>query len=422
MATWSFPQKKFFFILLIGLYSISILSSEKFKFKFQEGDSYRIHSTVFEDVFINNRFSHQAEIINRITVDVSDIQEKTDTTPASALYTCTFMTSEKNSSQTFSWGREYPSIFRRDSYGIYTISPEYFMPVVRDVPVFPDHDVKIGEKWTHKAYEAHDLRDGFNIPMPLNVPFIVNYTYKGTIEKKGKMYHLIEAYYTLNYTIPIKKLLKKQNQNRLDQLYTHPYPIRTTGYSKQQLFWDNDAGILPLYNESFNIQIQLNTGDILKYKGTAQATLTEIARMDKTTVADTIDKQLRDSGVENARVTKTDKGITISIENIQFLSDSARLLQSEKDKLKKIGTLLKAYPENELLITGHTARAGTVEARQRLSEERAAAVANYLIELGIKETNHIYTQGFGSEKPIAPNDTEKNKARNRRVEITILEK
>ena len=57
-----------------------------------------------------------------------------------------------------------------------------------------------------------------------------------------------------------------------------------------------------------------------------------------------------------------------------------------------------------------------------LSEQRASAVANYLIELGVREKHHIFTRGFGAEKPIAPNTTEANKARNRRVEITVLEK
>ena len=83
---------------------------------------------------------------------------------------------------------------------------------------------------------------------------------------------------------------------------------------------------------------------------------------------------------------------------------------------------MNAYPDYELLISGHTALAGKAETRQTLSEQRAAAVANYLIELGVREQHHIFTHGFGAEKPIAPNTTEANKARNRRVEITVLEK
>ena len=117
--------------------------------------------------------------------------------------------------------------------------------------------------------------------------------------------------------------------------------------------------------------------------------------------------------------------------DIFVLSNIANLYEEKQDykeqlkyleKIEKIGKLLSAYPDYELLVSGHTALAGTAEARQVLSEQRAAAVANYLVELGVREHHHVFTRGFGAEKPIAPNTTEANKARNRRVEITVLEK
>ena len=85
-------------------------------------------------------------------------------------------------------------------------------------------------------------------------------------------------------------------------------------------------------------------------------------------------------GIENTEVSETEKGITISIENIQFKADSAFLMESEKLKLQKIATILKQYPDNDLLISGHTALAGSAKARQELSEKRAQAVASYLVE------------------------------------------
>ena len=91
-------------------------------------------------------------------------------------------------------------------------------------------------------------------------------------------------------------------------------------------------------------------------------------------------------------------------------------------KLIKIAKILSAFPENDLLISGHTALAGNAQSRQKLSEERASAVAEFLIDLGIKDSHHIFTQGFGATKPIAPNTNTEGMARNRRVEITIMEK
>lgn len=407
-------------ILYAGtFFTASILTSlhaEVFRFRFKDGDSYRINSTVTENVLLNGRFVHQAYITNRVTVEISGVKQAANGIPASALHTCTFMTSEQNSNKTFSWGREYPSIFRRNEFGIYTIDEKYFMPVVRDVPVFPSHDIKVGESWHHQASEAHDLRDNFNIQNPFVVPIDVTYTYKGAIQRDGKDYQLIEANYDLYYEIPKGKFQNRQPNVPL------LYPVRTMGYSKQRLYWDNKAGILPFYDEVFTIQMELNTGAIIEYRGSAKAEITALKRMDKEKIVEMLDKNIRALGIPNAVVAQNEEGITISLENIQFEADSAYLLSSEKEKLKKIGALLTEYPDYELLISGHTALAGKPEDRQILSEQRAAAVANHLIELGVREKHHIYTRGFGSEKPIAPNTTQENMARNRRVEITILEK
>ena len=395
------------------------LHAEIFRFNFKDGDTYRINSTVTEDVYLNGQFAHQAYITNRVTVEVSDIQPASNGKPSSALHTCTFMTSEQNSNRTFSWGREYPSVFRRDEFGVYTIDEQYFMPVVRDVPIFPQYDVKKGESWRHSASEAHDLRDNFNIQKPFVVPVDVTYTYQGSVQRNGKTYQLIEVNYDLYYDIPVKNLQSKRNGNMTLPML---YPVRTMGYSKQRLYWDNNAGILPYYDEVFTIMMELNTGAVIEYRGSAKAEITTLQRMDKEEIAGMLDKNIRDMGISNTTVEKTDEGITISLENIQFEADSAHLLPAEKEKIEKIGKLLSNYPDYELLISGHTALAGKAEDRQVLSEQRAAAVANYLIELGVREQHHVFTRGFGAEKPIAPNTTEANMARNRRVEITVLEK
>ena len=395
------------------------LHAEIFRFNFKDGDTYRINSTVTEDVYLNGQFAHQAYITNRVTVEVSDVQPASNGKPSSALHTCTFMTSEQNSNRTFSWGREYPSVFRRDEFGVYTIDEQYFMPVVRDVPIFPQYDVKKGESWRHSASEAHDLRDNFNIQKPFVVPVDVTYTYQGPIQREGKTYQSIEVNYDLYYDIPLKNLQNRRNGNAALPML---YPVRTMGYSKQRLYWDNNAGILPYYDEVFTIMMELNTGAVIEYRGSAKAEITTLQRMDKEEIAGMLDKNIRDMGISNTTVEKTDEGITISLENIQFEADSAHLLPAEKEKIEKIGKLLSNYPDYELLISGHTALAGKAEDRQVLSEQRAAAVANYLIELGVREQHHVFTRGFGAEKPIAPNTTEANMARNRRVEITVLEK
>lgn len=396
-------------ILLVGIGGTA--SAETFRYRFANGDTYRINSTVKETVSINRVFSHNADITNRITVTVSDVQPATATLPASARHDCTFMTSERTTNRTFSWGREYSSIFRRSEFGIYDIADTYFMPIVRNVPVFPVKDVKPGDTWTGTGEEAHDFRDFYGLTKPFKVPFNVNYTYSGLVERNGKKLHLILAEYTLLYDSPLQNAATGKD-----------YPVRTMGYSKQRIYWDNTLGMIPFYNEDFRIQLQLASGAVYEFKGTAEAVVTETKLLDRDKIVKDMNDELSRMGIENTTASSSAEGITISIENIQFEADSARLMPSEKEKITKISALLERYPDKELLVSGHTALAGSTSSRQKLSEERAGAVARFLVESGVRSEYNVYTRGFGAEKPVAPNDSEENMSRNRRVEITILEK
>lgn len=404
-------------ILTLLLAVLAMPQAEVFRYKFAEGDTYRINSSVKEKVLYNRVLSHTAEMTYRITVGVSDVKPGTKTEPASARYDCTFMISERNSNRAFSWGREYPSVFRRNEFGIYTIDKMYFMPVVRNVPTFPDRDIKPGETWTGAGEEAHDLRDTFGIKDPFKVPFTVTYTYKGLVEKEGKFLHLIQAEYSLLFDSPppAKNATGKTTAGG-------DYPVTTMGYSKQNIYWDNVTGMIPFYDEVFRIQLQLASGNMFEFNGTAEAIVTETKLLNRAQIVQDLNNEISRLGIQDTSAASTDEGITISLENIQFEADSARLMPSEKEKITKIAALLERYPDQELLISGHTALAGTAASREKLSVERAEAVARFIVEMGVRNDYNVYTRGFGAEKPVAPNDTEANRARNRRVEITILEK
>ena len=404
---------RIFFCISILISTHSILRAETFKFKFTEGESYRINSIVQEIVTLDGNFSHSAEIANRISVTVSDV--KTTEGLTSAEHNCTFMTSEKNSNRTFEWGQQYESVFRRDETGRYDISDEYFMPVVRDVPVFPDYDIKRGDRWQASGEEAHDFRLQFGLEKPFKVPFTADYLYLGEIEENGRIFHCIEVEYTLFFDTPVPPAGRNGTVPEL-------YPVSVKGFSHQQLYWDNEKGALSHYNEEFNIQLDLNTGSRLNYRGTAEAVVSKNEALDRDKIVREMDEEISRQGIKNTRVTASEEGVTISMEAIRFVADSSEFLPGEEEKIRRIAKILSKYPDNDLLVSGHTALAGTPEARQSLSEERAEAVAGLLIALGVRKRQNIFTKGFGAERPCAPNDTEENRARNRRVEITILEK
>ncbi len=396
------------------IFTVLPVKAETFRFKYTKDEAYKILSTVNEDVYVNGDLSHNAEIINRINVNVTDVLED-----GSGVNSATFMTTENAAKpgerRHFAWNEEYFSTFTRSTLGEYTIADEYFMPVVRNVPAFPEQDVKIGDKWTVDGHEAHDLRRQFAIEKPFKVPFTANYTYAGTIDKNGTKLHVIKAQYTLQFKSPVSEVQTPSDLSFEER----DRPYYTMGYSDQTIYFDNERGAIDSYSEHFRIVIETYYGNVLEFNGTAKAEITERRELDKDTFKE-VQEEIEKLNIENTAVKEDDTGITISLENIQFKANSAELLDSEKEKLDKISGILKKFPNNDLLISGHTALAGTAGARLNLSRERAKAVAQYLIQLEVKDEYHVYTQGFGAEKPVASNDTIEGMARNRRVEITIL--
>lgn len=112
-------------------------------------------------------------------------------------------------------------------------------------------------------------------------------------------------------------------------------------------------------------------------------------------------------------------GSTFVMKDIFFEFDKSTLLQQSYFELLKLRMLLEKYPKMRLEIRGHTDNRGSVSYNQRLSENRAKEVADYLIKKGIDEKRIRY-HGYGKSLPVDDNDTEEGRANNRRVEFKIL--
>jgi outer membrane protein OmpA-like peptidoglycan-associated protein len=125
---------------------------------------------------------------------------------------------------------------------------------------------------------------------------------------------------------------------------------------------------------------------------------------------------------EIKQLMKVDSNGTVKAQlNERFLFDlgKSELKPEAESQLSNVAKLLIINPKAKLKIEGHTDNKGTAKANQLLSENRANAVANALKAMGIPETVTIETIGSGFSKPLEPNNSEENKAKNRRVEISI---
>ena len=131
-----------------------------------------------------------------------------------------------------------------------------------------------------------------------------------------------------------------------------------------------------------------------------------------------MDKQKKElEAIEGAQVeTVTDandlQAIKVTFDNgILFATNS-------RDALTKCATSLKNSPETDITIYGHTDNTGTRAVNERISKERADAVANFLVGNGIAR-NRITTEGLAFDQPVADNSTAEGRAKNRRVEVYI---
>jgi len=113
----------------------------------------------------------------------------------------------------------------------------------------------------------------------------------------------------------------------------------------------------------------------------------------------------------------TARGLIANMSDVLFKSGSSELMPSARERLAKVSGIVLAYPGLHLEVEGHTDSVGREDYNQALSERRAQAVRDYLVQQGI--TSNILARGFGKSEPVASNDTPEGRQQNRRVEIVL---
>jgi OOP family OmpA-OmpF porin len=111
----------------------------------------------------------------------------------------------------------------------------------------------------------------------------------------------------------------------------------------------------------------------------------------------------------------------IRLRDVRFESAKARILPDAYPLLDEVGVILSRWPQLRIEIGGHTDSRGSDRKNQALSEARAASVKTYLVERfpGIA-AGQITTRGYGESKPVSPNRTAQDMAKNRRVEFKVM--
>ncbi|GAB1483315.1 OmpA family protein [Treponema sp.] len=344
-----------------------------------------------------------------------------------------------------------PAKFRVNPDGSIEMIEDRGQPSLRGFPAYPREAVRVGEKWTARFTRAVDPRnEGIITVMPL----IAQFEYRGLEEYKGIAVHRVFAKYATRYkayesapksfkeasgTHETDILLRVSDglplllRDRMDETFTwaDSSSLRFRGFTltftEGSLPLDRIAGITqvakalgqstppsaatpePTGLNAGNEGISSTPGDF------------ELAPSGESPgIALTSMPVLPDLGNGNILVEPNDAGIKLSIRDLRFAADSADLLPSERGRLDRIALALKSAEGRNFLVEGHTAAVGKPQGELELSLQRAKRVLDELVARGIPADRFMY-RGLGGTKPLVPNDNEAARAKNRRVDITILE-
>jgi outer membrane protein OmpA-like peptidoglycan-associated protein len=118
-------------------------------------------------------------------------------------------------------------------------------------------------------------------------------------------------------------------------------------------------------------------------------------------------------------LTPIEVGQTIRLNNIFFDTDKFALRNESTAELNRLVRILNENPAMSIEVMGHTDAVGNDQNNMTLSQNRADAVKEYLLNKGVA-SNRLSSKGFGKTKPLASNDTEEGRQMNRRVEFSIV--
>lgn len=122
--------------------------------------------------------------------------------------------------------------------------------------------------------------------------------------------------------------------------------------------------------------------------------------------------------LDEMQAKETERGQVVTLGDVLFDTGSAQLRSSASSNLDKLASFMKQYPDQRLLIEGHTDNVGSAAFNLELSRQRAQSVQQYLAQSGIA-SQRLSVSAMGLQNPIASNGTVSGRQQNRRVEVVI---
>ena len=288
--------------------------------------------------------------------------------------------------------------------GAYSIEGDGAYPTLRGLPIVPVAEISVGATWKGVGTRlVEPLHDG----KFCRTRFLADYRYDGEVTRGDKTIRVIAATYAVRY----KKGDDPAGDTRL---------LSISGNHDVSIQLSVPSGALSFMRDQVDETYAFVDGTSVQLKGFILTWFTPATPLNRVETADTIARKLEESGTKDVVIEQKQEGVSVSLHNIHFVAEQDTFLPEELPRLEALAGALKSIQGRSFRVVGHTADVGSRESQYDLSVKRAKAVVNFLSSHGISAERFLY-EGRGGTEPVAPSDTEENMAKNRRVEIFILE-
>lgn len=283
-------------------------------------------------------------------------------------------------------------------------------PFIQDFLALPPGPIVPGTSWKAQAWTLINPRSD---EAPLRLPVTVAYEYKGREEWNGELAARIEAQFATRYPLP-------PSDDPDAPVVDYAGDVTLVQGSHRVTVMLPDSGTqLVFLRDTVNERYQFADGSTMEVQGHVLIFVSG-GEPAAPRISAAIEKHLDRDRTHDVSVDRTDVGVRLTIDALRFRPDEAVLLPDESPRLSGIADVLGPLSGVRFLVVGHTADVGTREGRIALSLERARVIAEELTRRGISG-DLIDLEGRGATEPVASNETEAGRARNRRVEIYVVE-
>lgn len=399
----SLTTTKIFLPILAFIFTQTGLFSIELKYRFEPGSKFKVETNIQGSQSINRSAPFLYTQYYKVNTNIIEIDESGIALIQDDGYY--YINDNINNNDIQEIKENILVKYHKDSKGTTFVPVASIFPVMRNIPMFPDENVIPGTTWESEGLEVHDF---FSTNSISQLPVKVSYKFIGV---DSDPLQTAEISYICNIDVT------NTGDNSID-----PKIYKVTGTSNNTLFFSlkENRPLKEIYERDY--VIITSTMDMYRFVDSGNRVWNKIeSTIDKKKELAKIENDIKDQELEDVNISETTDGLKLSLENISFEPDSAVLTKQEALRLKEIAKILTKYKDKHIRIVGHTADRGTPEAQMKLSALRAKAVAKELLHYNAITSKNTEIQGKGASEPIASNKTEKDRKKNRRVEIFITE-